>query len=1248
MPYENIPNTPNNSELNLSNFPDLEGKDVRCVVTAEGLDTNGNPVNSLIETEDVRILAVDPPEPGDDPRIISLSLDTSVTGQVTGTATIEFVDVNGNNAVNIEDLTEAGWDVEWDWRATQGSGNTEYDASWMYKNRPPMARWISHNYKMTRSNEEPIGVFAKAIAGIQKVEIYRQINPFITDENDKWPWQQGKTPRGICSKSFDAKWYVPISGSTTTHKPVSYEVQEGQTFRDYKDPNRSPSYPWELYDTIETETPQDIDGNTVFGYWTTYDASSHPPGTEVRFYAKIYAFSKDGPPVEETILELRDGVFEPLDGQLNYPTDEEVTSGAANTLNRRTLRVSEYGELCGLAPYGQQVPFKLARASGGANVFNGSYTHVLRCLDYEDSQATTIYVNWNGGSDKTGDGTKANPYKTIQGGIYSKAYLGSGNGNKPLSYYRVNLGAGDQYCFSYSFGSQNAGGSGRWPYVGGFFAPNTSEPFSANILVQRDPDLGPDEDVTRIVGTKTCRNSETVERFLDAVQEYQENGNTAGFEEFDGRPGWSIDPSKFNIGWAHLFAGQDDWGGDGEEPIYTDGINAGFPTGDQGGLVFKNITFLNSEKFNDPPLEEKSLDKFRESIGGARLFQRPTKNSLAYYNCRFEEEWDGVYDVNTPVRGTAIKGSSRFSYMINTTYDNASNPQSSSVTINEKAENCIEDFCNTGMGYDMGVDILDNGVVSGYRDDNFANYQIRLPSVPDVNTTTLSGTMWRPFYDRDRVAVTAVNGPEKRTLQEINIGWLNGEFLHFELNDDGSAVLSIERDRLPYQVVKYEDDVTKEISTYRTPWSRGNYYNTPKRNGSEDPRGTEEEIERNSEFSSDELGKASNWRSHQERHLNFGLFVSDYVPNQLGGPKENTWPGGRKADNSIFMSADAEMEYGPRGDADVDSGVGVVYFRWPTNSLRAEKFKILKEQLMEEGKDNLHFQRGGTPHPDIAQYYGVRAGREWTGDVFAENYTDGDPRRVQSDNLMLYKIKATGDQNHSQGLYLGGYGPHSNAYFGEVEIDHYSTITGYGRTDAGNVNNHYVNQQEINVLYDKCKFTSSTVVFRRNNPTWNGPNNLKNYGIALDTVFRNCDYLDYADNHPSGKKSSAPLRLNDDKRQRHYGSDEGLEIVPDYPKVGFLAGSDGTNDGYASNFFEGRGTFALRGHPPFPWHSLPMRQDLVYDDNGNPLPDYGKFGRHTDPNDERDEIVIDGRGISTLRGGSGYRYEGDFRGLPPE
>ena len=50
MPYENIPNTPNNSELNLSNFPDLEGKDVRCVVTAEGLDTNGNPVNSLIET----------------------------------------------------------------------------------------------------------------------------------------------------------------------------------------------------------------------------------------------------------------------------------------------------------------------------------------------------------------------------------------------------------------------------------------------------------------------------------------------------------------------------------------------------------------------------------------------------------------------------------------------------------------------------------------------------------------------------------------------------------------------------------------------------------------------------------------------------------------------------------------------------------------------------------------------------------------------------------------------------------------------------------------------------------------------------------------------------------------------------------------------------------------------------------------------------------------------------------------------
>ena len=54
------------------------------------------------------------------------------------------------------------------------SVDESYDASWMQKIQLPVARWISIPYQRTDSDSVNIGVFAKAIAGIEKVELYHQ------------------------------------------------------------------------------------------------------------------------------------------------------------------------------------------------------------------------------------------------------------------------------------------------------------------------------------------------------------------------------------------------------------------------------------------------------------------------------------------------------------------------------------------------------------------------------------------------------------------------------------------------------------------------------------------------------------------------------------------------------------------------------------------------------------------------------------------------------------------------------------------------------------------------------------------------------------------------------------------------------------------------------------------------------------------------------------------------------------------
>ncbi len=122
MTFVPIPGAPNAPQLNLSTFTETDipvGSNIRCVVTASGVNAGGNPDTETRTTQEVVIEAAGPPTPGE-PIIRNLTLSTPVAGEpVTGTATIEYIDADDNGAVNIDDLIADGWSVEWNWSFQQ-------------------------------------------------------------------------------------------------------------------------------------------------------------------------------------------------------------------------------------------------------------------------------------------------------------------------------------------------------------------------------------------------------------------------------------------------------------------------------------------------------------------------------------------------------------------------------------------------------------------------------------------------------------------------------------------------------------------------------------------------------------------------------------------------------------------------------------------------------------------------------------------------------------------------------------------------------------------------------------------------------------------------------------------------------------------------------------------------------------------------------------------------------------------------
>ena len=118
MTYQSIPGAPASADLNLTDFNETVipiGSKIRCIVMAAGVNGVGDPTTETRITQEVVIEAAGPPASGE-PTIRSLSLSTPVVGSpVTGTAKIEYIDIDGNGAVNIDDLEDDGWSVKWDW-----------------------------------------------------------------------------------------------------------------------------------------------------------------------------------------------------------------------------------------------------------------------------------------------------------------------------------------------------------------------------------------------------------------------------------------------------------------------------------------------------------------------------------------------------------------------------------------------------------------------------------------------------------------------------------------------------------------------------------------------------------------------------------------------------------------------------------------------------------------------------------------------------------------------------------------------------------------------------------------------------------------------------------------------------------------------------------------------------------------------------------------------------------------------------
>lgn len=165
-----------------------------------------------------------------------------------------------------------------------------------------------------------------------------------------------------------------------------------------------PSTGWDLVDTITTETTETYRGNSISGYWAdwTAPASAQTAADIYKFKAVVTSIPYANYPT---------GSVRNLDGA-RYAEPPLSGDGVYNDMGllRRTSWGS-YGNAYGL------ISKKGARAPvGDGNPFNGEYLH---SVTVGRPYLGDLYVDFDTGSDATGDGAVGNPYKTVTQAMFS-------------------------------------------------------------------------------------------------------------------------------------------------------------------------------------------------------------------------------------------------------------------------------------------------------------------------------------------------------------------------------------------------------------------------------------------------------------------------------------------------------------------------------------------------------------------------------------------------------------------------------------------------------------------------------------------------------------------------------------------------------------------------------------------------------------------------------------------------------------
>jgi len=208
-----------------------------------------------------------------------------------------------------------------------------------------------------------------------------------------------------------SSWVVTVGANTPSgiEKVEFYRFSGDVANLVNDDPND-----WTLIHTATSETTQTKYGTNLLAYHCLVDTTALPDGIQY-FRAAVYARWNDG---TNGIRHLwKDAYAEAID---------PLTYGG-------TLYPTHFTRDASLSTVNQRESSQWRRKFGFSSIWSGEYTHTI--VVKNGAAESDIFVDFQTGSDSTGDGSTGSPYKSVTKGIYEAATNGG----------RVVLKSGDHY-----------------------------------------------------------------------------------------------------------------------------------------------------------------------------------------------------------------------------------------------------------------------------------------------------------------------------------------------------------------------------------------------------------------------------------------------------------------------------------------------------------------------------------------------------------------------------------------------------------------------------------------------------------------------------------------------------------------------------------------------------------------------------------------------------------------------------------